>query len=113
MDSAPKLIEILKVLSRHEVEFILVGGLAAIVHGAPVLTFDTDIVFLKTAENLPRLLSALLALDARYLDPAGRHIAPDASKLRLLPNAPTGHLVGTSRRHGDDWGGDVVRGPVQ
>jgi|SRR3954447_4704606 hypothetical protein len=81
MDSAPKLIEILKVLSRHEVEFILVGGLAAITQGAPVLTFDLDIVFLKTAENLPRLLSALLELDAHYLDPAGRHIAPDAGKL--------------------------------
>jgi len=81
MDSAPKLIEILKVLSRHEVEFILVGGLAAIVQGAPVFTFDLDIVFLKTAENLPRLLSALRELDAHYLDPAGRRIEPDAGKL--------------------------------
>ena len=81
MDSAPEFIEILKVLSRHEVEFILVGGLAAIVQGAPVLTFDVDIVFLKTAENLPRLLAALQEIDARYLDPAGRHIVPDAEKL--------------------------------
>jgi hypothetical protein len=71
MDSAPKFLEILKVLSRHEVEFILVGGLAAIVQGAPIFTFDLDIVFLKTAENRQRLLPALLELDARYLDPAG------------------------------------------
>jgi hypothetical protein len=35
MGSAPRFIEILKVLYRHEVEFILVGGLAAIVQGAP------------------------------------------------------------------------------
>ena len=81
MDSAPEFTEILKVLSRHEVEFILVGGLAAIVQGAPVFTFDLDIVFLKTAENLPRLLAALQEIDARYVDPAGRHIVPDADKL--------------------------------
>ena len=81
MDSAPRFIQILKVLSHHEVEFILVGGLAAVVQGAPVVTFDLDIVFLKTAENLARLLAALQELDARYLDPAGRHIVPDADKL--------------------------------
>lgn len=81
MGSAPEFTEILKVLSRHEVEFILVGGLAAIVQGAPVFTFDLDIVILKTAENLPRLLAALQEIDARYLDPAGRHIVPDAEKL--------------------------------
>lgn len=81
MDSAPEFTEILKVLSRHEVEFILVGGLAAIIQGAPVFTFDLDIVFLKTAENLPRLLAALQEIDARYVDPAGRHIVPDAEKL--------------------------------
>lgn len=81
MGSVPEFTELLKVLSRHEVEFILVGGLAAIVQGAPVFTFDLDIVFLKTPENLPRLLAALQEVDARYLDPAGRHIVPDAEKL--------------------------------
>lgn len=81
MDSAPRFIEILKVLSRHEVVFILVGGMAAIVEGAPISTFDLDIVLLKTDENLERLLPALLEIDARYLDPAGRHIVPDADKL--------------------------------
>jgi hypothetical protein len=84
MDSAPKFIEILKVLARHEVEHILVGGLAAIVQGAPIFTFDLDIVFLKTAENQQRLLAALVELAARYLDPAGRHIVPDAGKLSTM-----------------------------
>jgi predicted nucleotidyltransferase len=84
MDSAPKFIEILKVLSRHGVDFILVGGVAAILEGAPISTFDLDIVFLRTAENMERLLAALEDLDARYLDPAGRHIVPDADKLASL-----------------------------
>jgi len=106
MDSAPKFIQILKVLSRHEVEFILVGGLAATVQGAPVVTFDLDIVFLKTAENLARLLAALQELDARYLDPAGRHIVPDADKLAglsLFWSEVRTHFPDFDRRPDLDW----------
>lgn len=84
MDFAPKFIQILKVLARHEVELILVGGLAAIVEGAPISTFDLDVVFLRTDENLKRLLAALLELKSHYFDPAGRHIVPDAEKLASL-----------------------------
>lgn len=45
MESAPKFVEILKVLARHEVELILVGGVAAIIEGAhvPVLKLETII----------------------------------------------------------------------
>jgi hypothetical protein len=81
MDFAPRFLEILRILARHRVEVILVGGLAAIVEGAPISTVDMDVVFIRTDENLQRLLAALLELDARYLDPAGRHIVPDADKL--------------------------------
>jgi predicted nucleotidyltransferase len=76
--------EILKVLVDHGVEFILVGGVAAVLEGAPLSTLDVDVVFLRRAENLPPLLDALRALDARYVDPAGRHIVPDADKLATL-----------------------------
>lgn len=38
-------------------------------------------VILKSEENLTRLLPALMELDARSLDPAGRHLVPDAKKL--------------------------------
>lgn len=53
MDSAPSFLEILKVLSRHEAEFILVGGMAAILEGAPVSTFDLDTVFFPANLDLP------------------------------------------------------------
>ena len=52
MDSAPRLLETLKVLARHDVDFILVGGMAAILEGAPISTFDLDIVFRRTDENM-------------------------------------------------------------
>ncbi len=40
MSAAPDFLEILRGLLRHEVDFILVGGVAAILEGAPVSTFD-------------------------------------------------------------------------
>jgi hypothetical protein len=84
MDAALKFLNILQVLNRHGVDFILVGGVAAILEGAPVSTFDLDVVVLPTGENRERLLSALVDLDARYLDPAGRHIVPDLPKLETM-----------------------------
>jgi hypothetical protein len=84
MAAALRFAEILEVLSRHRVEFILVGGVAAILEGAPVSTLDIDIVVPPTPEDRGHLLGALKELHARYLDPAGRHIVPDAGKLEAL-----------------------------
>jgi hypothetical protein len=84
MDAEPRFFEIVEVLTRHGVEFILVGGVAAILEGAPVSTFDLDVVIRPTPEDRQRLLGALQELHARYLDPAGRHIVPDAGKLETL-----------------------------
>jgi len=84
MDAALRFLDILRVLTRHDVEFILVGGVAAILEGAPVSTFDLDIVVPAASENHPRLLAAFRELNARYLDPAGRHIVPEESHLASL-----------------------------
>ena len=84
MDAALKFLNILQVLDRHGVDFILVGGVAAILEGAPVSTLDLDVVVLPTEENRERLLSALVELEARYFDPAGRHIVPDLPKLETM-----------------------------
>jgi hypothetical protein len=84
MDAALNYGEILQVLSRHGVDFILAGGVAAILEGAPVSTFDLDVVIRSTADNRDRLLTALSELNARYLDPAGRRITPDAGKLETM-----------------------------
>ena len=34
---------ILAVLHRHAVEFVVVGGFAAVVHGSPIPTIDVDV----------------------------------------------------------------------
>lgn len=60
---------------------MVVGGVAAILEGAPVSTFDVDVMHRQDVENHQRLLLALTDLEARYRDPAGRHLVPDLSKL--------------------------------
>lgn len=55
----------LECLHRHGVEFVLIGGVAAVAHGSPLATFDTDITPRRTADNLDRLAAALRELNAR------------------------------------------------
>ncbi|MCI0634666.1 MAG: hypothetical protein L0206_12240 [Actinobacteria bacterium] len=57
--------EILATLDRHRVRYVLIGGLAAILHGAPHLTIDVDIVPEEDRANLDRLSAALDELNAR------------------------------------------------
>jgi hypothetical protein len=56
---------ILEALVRHEVDFVLIGGLAAAAHGSILPTFDVDITPHKTDDNLARLSAALRDLGAR------------------------------------------------
>lgn len=56
---------ILAVLERHDVRYVLIGGLAATLHGSPHVTTDVDITPSTDAENLARLADALDDLDAR------------------------------------------------
>ncbi|MFN7971744.1 MAG: hypothetical protein U0166_05275 [Acidobacteriota bacterium] len=76
--------DLLLVLAKHDVEFIVVGGVAAILAGAPVATFDLDIVMRLSDDNRERLRAALEELRAVYHDPAGRHIVPDRERLATL-----------------------------
>lgn len=46
-------------LSDHEVRYLVVGGVAAIVHGVPRTTFDLDLLIEANEPNVRRLLAAL------------------------------------------------------
>ena len=50
---------LLGTLDRNKVEYIVVGGAAAIAHGSARLTQDLDVVYDRSPENLARLVSAL------------------------------------------------------
>jgi len=55
----------LETLDRHHVRYVLVGGLAATLHGSPHVTFDVDIAPERSRSNLTALAAALAELDAR------------------------------------------------
>lgn len=76
--------ELLEVLGRHGAETIVVGAVAAVMAGAPLVTFDLDLVYRRTDENLDRLVSALAELGATYRDPAGRRILPTRERLATM-----------------------------
>ena len=53
---------LLTVLASHEVKFVIVGGVAATIHGSARLTNDLDIVYARDSENMQRLVAALQPL---------------------------------------------------
>lgn len=77
----PRFRDALETLARHRVDLVVVGGVAAVLNGAPISTLDLDIVHARTPENLERLLAALTELDARYRDLTGRVLRPELSAL--------------------------------
>lgn len=72
---------ILEVLARHNVDFVLVDGVAAVLQGVPINTFDIDIVQSTEARNIIRLLDALRELEAVYRMQPERRLQPNASHL--------------------------------
>lgn len=82
--------EILNALHRHDVAFVLIGGLALGAHGVVRGTKDVDIVPDPDPANLARLAGALEAIGAHVdlsdLDPRELGIEPDAEGLALGGN---------------------------
>lgn len=58
------------------------GGIAAVLHGAPTTTHDLDIVPEQSEPNLERLMAVLLEHRALVRDPAGRRLEPNPAALR-------------------------------
>lgn len=79
--SKPGFICILDTLTGNGVDYIIVGGVCAVLHGTPIATFDIDIVHSRVPENIERLMRALEKLDTTYRDTAGSVIKPDAVHL--------------------------------
>lgn len=57
--------EILRILHTHRVDFVVIGGFAANLHGSPLPTFDIDITPDHDRDNLAKLSAALRELDAK------------------------------------------------
>jgi len=46
-------------LQRHDVRYLVIGGIAAVLHGVPRATFDLDLLIEPSVDNAQRLLDAL------------------------------------------------------
>lgn len=84
MGSAPDFVGLIGTLCDFDVKFIIVGGVSAVIHGAPITTFDLDIVHARDPESLEKLLAALRDLDASYRYQT-RELQPDESHLAQSP----------------------------
>jgi len=86
---------ILEELARHEVDFVLVGGMAAQTHGNTRMTNDVDLIPQPDPRNLARLAEALRVLEARVLNRGHEDLEIDAA---MLPRATIWQLA---TPHGD------------
>jgi len=82
---------ILEVLTRHAVDFVVIGGFSLGVHGSVRATKDVDVVPEPSPGNLERLASALQDLEAKVdladdFDPEELGIEPDADGLAFGGN---------------------------
>lgn len=85
-------IALLGSLAQHRVEFVLIGGLGAAVHGSPYATVDVDVVPRHVRANLERLSEALRELQARVYVSIAESVAFDANA-RSLGDAKVWNLA--------------------
>ena len=55
-----RLKDVFESFQKHEVRYMVIGGIAAVLYGVPRATFDLDILIEPTPQNTQRLLDALL-----------------------------------------------------
>jgi hypothetical protein len=97
---------LLGVLVEGEVEFVIVGGLAATIHGSARLTQDVDVVYARDVGNIARLVRALAPLNP-YLRgaPAGLPFRWDARTVERGLNFTLTTTVGDIDLLGEIVGG--------
>jgi hypothetical protein len=112
--------KIVRALGLHGVAYVLIGALAARLHGFPRVTADADITPARDRANLERLAAALRELDARvYTESVPRGLAFDCSAATLA-NAELWNLVTSAGRldvaftpAGTGGFADLARGAVR
>lgn len=76
---------LLRAIADHDVDYVVIGGIAAVLHGSARATFDLDISFATDAGNLDRLGQTLMALSSRLRGvPEDVPFVPDARTLRRI-----------------------------
>ena len=81
--TAPDFAGLLRGLLEAKVDFIIVGGVACNLHGSARATYDVDVVYARTSDNIDRLVAALTPI-APYLRgaPPGLPFSFDAKTIK-------------------------------
>ena len=80
---AVDLAQVIPPVVRAKVDFILIGGMAAILHGSARVTFDVDLVYLRNDNNIARLANSLAPYNPFLREaPPGLPFAWDAKTIR-------------------------------
>lgn len=97
MDIYEKFIRVLSALQEENVEYILIGGFAVVLHGLPRVTQDIDLFLKPTEENIAKLKKALqevfhdpdiheISLEELNRYPVIRYGTPDGFSIDLIVN---------------------------
>jgi hypothetical protein len=101
---------LLELLIRHEVDFVVVGGLAAAARGSARATFDIDIAYARDDDNLERLAAALREVDAKLRGaPADLPFLLDSETLKRGSNFTFATRFGPLDILGDPAGAPAYR----
>lgn len=100
MSDAPErpldLRELFRALAEHGVDYLVIGGVAAQVHGRRRTTKDLDVTPAPDSENFKRLAAALVALDAHPVELGASAPTPTADQLHVAAVVPP-----LTTRHGE------------
>lgn len=88
--------ELFRALAEHGVDYLVIGGVAAQVHGRRRTTKDLDVTPAPDPENFKQLAAALVALEAHPVELGSSAPPPTAEQLSVAPVVPP-----LSTRHGE------------
>lgn len=113
---------LLKALSRHGVDFVVVGGVAGLIHGSAFPTYDLDVAYGRDDVNLRRLSAALQEIEVRLRN-APRDLPFEADEATLAAGANftfdtdfgdfdiLGHIAGNrdyAELRGRSWAAEIA-----
>lgn len=98
MSSPPNVVDfepgqILRALEAHHVRYVVIGAIAAVAAGAPILTTDLDVTPANSRENLERLALALRDLDAKLRSASDPGDVPFPIDAEMLASADSWTLT--------------------
>jgi hypothetical protein len=82
--SGNHVLEILRVLAAHDVEFVICGGVAVVLHGVERMTLDVDLSVAMTPKNLRRVIGAMRELSLKPRAPVAPEVLLDPKEVKSL-----------------------------